>query len=130
MKHNSGDFRAVLDMLKYFYANINYAGKIQRVEDQITLNAILNDLFNEKVTWAAELPVDYDSSHFGFPADHADFLGWADQNIPKHDPYSIFGFNWNIESNLHKKEMFMIMDRIYNLEKKQSVGGADLGDDN
>ena len=127
MKHNSGDFRAVLDMLKYFYANINYAGKIQRVEDQITLTAILNDLFNEKIVFAAELPLDYDSSHFGFPADNADFLNFADQNIPNHDPYSIFGFNWNVESNLHRKEMFTIMDKIYNLEKKKAGGGADVG---
>jgi|APCry1669189768_1035252.scaffolds.fasta_scaffold89029_2 hypothetical protein len=34
-------------MLRYFFANINYAGKIQRVDDQITLNAIVGDLFND-----------------------------------------------------------------------------------
>lgn len=125
MKHNSGDFKAVLDMLKYFYANINYAGKIQRVEDQITLNAILNDLFNEKVTFAAELPLDYASSHFGFPAENADHMNFCDQNIPSHDPYNIFGFNWNVESSLHKKEMFTILDQMHNLEKKRSGGGGD-----
>jgi len=41
IKHNSGDLMSALEMLKYFYANINYAGKIQRVEDQQTLNAVL-----------------------------------------------------------------------------------------
>ena len=30
---NGGDFGPGLDMLKYLYAHINYAGKIQRVED-------------------------------------------------------------------------------------------------
>jgi hypothetical protein len=50
MKHNADDKLAALDMLKYFFANINYAGKLQRVEDQVTVNAILADLFNEKLS--------------------------------------------------------------------------------
>jgi hypothetical protein len=33
IKHGSGDLVAGLDMLKYFYAHVNYAGKIQRTED-------------------------------------------------------------------------------------------------
>jgi len=33
MKNSSGDYAATLEMLKYYYAHINYAGKIQRVED-------------------------------------------------------------------------------------------------
>jgi hypothetical protein len=80
MKHNAEDKLAALDMLKYFFANINYAGKLQRVEDQVTVNAILADLFNEKVSiLAQELPADHDSSHYGFPADNADYLGFLDR---------------------------------------------------
>jgi dynein heavy chain, axonemal len=33
MKHNSGDLLAALEMLKYYFSQINYAGKIQRPED-------------------------------------------------------------------------------------------------
>ena len=112
-------------MLKYFYANINYAGKIQRVEDQIQLNAIVSDLFNDRVSFAAELSVEYDSSHYGFPPENCtDFMAWCDQTIPTQDRYDIFGFNWNIESSLLKKEMLTILDQIYHLDKRKSGGGA------
>lgn len=104
MKQHNGDLLARLDMLKYFYANINYAGKLQRVEDQVTVNAILADLFNEKISlFASELPADHDASHYGFPPDNADFLGFLDRTVPSKDPYSIFGFNWNVESSQLKK---------------------------
>jgi hypothetical protein len=130
MKHNSGDLLAALDMLKYFYANINYAGKLQRVEDQVTVNAILADLFNEKVSFAAELPADLDASHYGFPADNADFLGFLDRTVPVRDPYQVFGFNWNVESSLLKKQMFTILDQIYSLYQGQSGGVGEAAVDN
>lgn len=104
MRHHPGDNTAVLDMLKYFYANINYAGKIQRVEDQVTVNAILADLFNETVSlFASELPADHTASHYGFPPDNTDFLGFLDRVAPARDPCTVFGFNWNVESSLLKK---------------------------
>lgn len=115
----STDAAAGLDMLKYHYANINYAGKIQRVEDQVTLNAILDDLFNEAVSFAPETPADLGSSHYGFPADTADFLAFCERSIPARDPYTIFGFDWNVESSLRAKEIFGILDSIYNLEQKK-----------
>jgi hypothetical protein len=73
------------------------------VEDQVTVNAILADLFNEEVFSAAELPADLDASHYGFPPDNADFLGFLDRSVPVRDPYQVFGFNWNVESSLLKK---------------------------
>jgi len=33
IKTSSQDYTVGLEMLKYFYANVNYAGKIQRTED-------------------------------------------------------------------------------------------------
>lgn len=110
MRQNTTDAAAGLDMLKYHYANINYAGRVQRVEDQVTLNAILNDLFNETVSFAAEVPADLNSSHYGFPAETADFLAFCEQSIPARDPYTIFGFDWNVESSLKAKEIFGILD--------------------
>jgi len=111
----SGDQLAALDMLKYFYANINYAGKVQRVEDQVTVDAILADLFNGTVSFAAERAADHDASHYGFPPDQADFLGFLDRAAPARDSYAVFGFNWNVESSLLKKQMFAILDQIYSL---------------
>lgn len=70
----------------------------------MTVNAILGDLFNEEVSlFAAELPADLDASHYGFPPDNADFLGFLDRSVPARDPYQVFGFNWNVESSLLKK---------------------------
>jgi len=125
MKHNADDRLAALDMLKYFFANINYAGKLQRVEDQVTVNAILADLFNEKINMnSPELPADHDASHYGYPPDGADYLGFLDRCVPARDPYTIFGFNWNVESSQLKKQMFTILDQIYSLYQQGPSGGA------
>lgn len=60
MKTSAGEgHSSTLEVLKYFYAHINYAGKIQRVEDQVTLNAIVDDLFNDNITMALELDADH-----------------------------------------------------------------------
>ena len=89
------------------------------------LNAIVTDLFNDRVSFAAELSAELDSSHYGFPAENcSDFLAWCDTTLPAQDPYNIFGFNWNIESSLLKKEMFTILDQIYHLDKRKSGGGG------
>jgi hypothetical protein len=117
MKHNSGDLVATLEMLKYYFSQINYAGKIQRHEDQVTLNAILNDLFNEKISFAAESKPDMDCSHYGIPADNGEFLKYWETTAPDKDNYQIFGFNWNIEASLQKKQMFKILNQLYNLDK-------------
>jgi hypothetical protein len=49
-----GDFGPGIEMLRYWYATINYAGKIHRVEDQVTLNAFLSDLFDQDMIEATE----------------------------------------------------------------------------
>lgn len=103
-------------MLKYYFSQINYAGKIQRQEDQITLNAILSDVFNDKISFAVETKPDLDASHYGFPPDNIDFLSYWDKAAPETDSYQIFGLSWNIEASLLKKDMFTVLNKIYNLE--------------
>lgn len=110
---------AALDMLKYHYANINYAGRVQRVEDQVTLNAILDDLFNETISFAPETAADLDSSHYGFPTETSDFLAFCERSIPMRDPFVIFGFDWNVESSLRAKEIFSTLEKIYDLNLKK-----------
>ena len=81
-------------MLRYFYAYINYAGKIQRVEDQITLKAIMGDLINEQIGFAKTLSANYDNSHFGLPSDNNQELSsFIAEAIPDVDPYQIYGFS-------------------------------------
>lgn len=88
-------------MLRYFFANINYAGKIQRVDDQITLNAIVGDLFSDQIIFSEEaVPADVAKSHYGFPLDNSDYFSYCDKIIPPQDSFEIFGFNYNIECNL------------------------------
>jgi hypothetical protein len=53
----------------------------------VTLNAILNDLINDKISFAGETKPDLDSSHYGIPADNGDFLGYWDKAAPEKDSY-------------------------------------------
>ena len=79
---------AILEMLRFFYAYINYAGKIQRVEDQTTLKAIMEDLINEQIGFAKNLQANYDNSHFGLPNDNTEELkDFVNEAIPDVDPY-------------------------------------------
>lgn len=128
MENGSVDYAATLEMLKYFFAHINYAGKIQRVEDQVTLNAIVEDLFNDTATLATDLPADLTQSHYGFPTELADFYQFCDRNIPDTDPYDIFGFHWNIESHLRRQEISGILVDLHELTKSRP-GHTGPGDD-
>jgi len=121
---NSTDALACLDMLKYHYAHINYAGKVQRVEDQVTLNAILDDLFNETISCAPETARDLASSHYGFPADGVDYLAFCARSVDQRDTCELFGFDWNVESSLRAKEVFAILDKVYALNHKSSGDAA------
>mmetsp|Transcript_42571 Transcript_42571/g.65287 ORF Transcript_42571/g.65287 Transcript_42571/m.65287 type:complete len:276 (-) Transcript_42571:764-1591(-) len=111
-------------MLKYFYANINYAGKIQRVEDQLILNSIVSDLFTERVTQCQELPQELNMSHYGFPIEGADYFRYLENHFPGDDHYEIFGFNWNIESGRLKQDMFGILGEIFFLGQNPIDGMA------
>lgn len=108
---------AALKLLSYFYSQVNYAGKIQRAEDQTVLEAITGDLISERVAGASRgLPRDYSASTFAIPAeappDPAEFLRAA---IPPEDPYQVFGFNWNIASDLQAKKAFALLGSIQSM---------------
>jgi len=124
MKQNSTDALALLDMLKYHYAHINYAGKVQRVEDQVTLNAILDDLFNETISFAPETARNPASSHYGFPGEGVDYLAFCARSVDQIDTCELFGFDWNVESSLKAKEVFAILDKVYALNHKSSGDAA------
>jgi hypothetical protein len=49
---------------------------------------------------------------------------------PEKDDYHIFGFSWNIEASLLKKEMFTILGQIYNLDKGRESTDPKSSEDN
>jgi hypothetical protein len=106
-------------MLKYFYAHINYAGRIHRAEDQVTLNAILDDLVGEEMALLPERPADPASSHHGFPpaGEGVDLFSYFDKAIPTRDAYQVYGFNWTIESHLLRSEIFEVLERMHALNR-------------
>jgi hypothetical protein len=127
MKRGTGDLIATLDTLKYFYAHINYAGRVHRTEDQVTLNAILDDLINDELAFVPELAADLGASHHGFPpagvagapvGEGVDYFGFFDRAIPARDSYQLYGFNWTIESRLLRSEIFGLLDRMHLLNRK------------
>jgi len=134
------DLIATLDVLKYYYAHINYAGRIHRAEDQVTLNAILEDLINEDMAFMQERSADLTSSHHGFPplglagapagsSDAVDYFAYFQQAIPARDNYRLYGFNWTIESRLLKQEIFGILEELHSLNKSwRSESAAGQGD--
>lgn len=71
------------------------------------------------MTLALELPADHSQSHYGFPTENADFVQFCDRNIPDSDPYDIFGFHWNIESHLRRKEIAGILADLSELTKRK-----------
>ena len=115
VKSTPTNLAAELDMIRYFIANVNYAGRLQRTDDQHLLNAMVADLFNSKLLSCTEQEADPSCSHYGFPRDQIDFYAWINTSQPSEDNYEIFGLNFWIESLLLKKEMFGILEDIYNL---------------
>ena len=115
------DLNAGLDMLKYFYAHINYAGRIHRGEDQVTLNTILDDLINEDIAFTQQLDADPANSHHGFPAggDGVDYYKYFDAVLPAKDSYELYGFNWTIESELLKNEVLSTLTSLHSTQRKQ-----------
>lgn len=108
---------AALQVLSYLYSQVNYAGKIQRAEDQTILEAITGDLINERVANSSrQRPRDYSASTFGIPPEACpDPEGFLLAAIPDEDPYQVFGFNWNIASDLQAKKAFALLGQIQSM---------------
>ena len=71
-----------LKVMKYIFAQINFAGKISRTEDQRKLQAHVDDLFGEEITLAYETPANMGQSHFGFPPKDGDLLWVVNNEFP------------------------------------------------
>lgn len=82
-----------LRMMKFIFSKINFAGKINRSEDQRKLNAHVDDLFNEEISLAYSSQMDLDKSHFGIPNRDADITIFVKESLPNVDHAKIFGFN-------------------------------------
>lgn len=108
---------AALPLLSYLYSQVNYAGKIQRAEDQTVLEAITGDLITARVaSTRRQRPRDYSASTFGIPPEACpDPEGALLAAIPDEDPYQVFGFNWNIASDLQAKKAFTLLGQIQNM---------------
>lgn len=75
-----------LNAMKYIFSQINFAGKISRSEDQRRLQAHVDDLFNEDITFQLEVPFNMDQSHFGMPEKETVMLDWV-KTLPQQDHY-------------------------------------------
>lgn len=107
MKNNySTDFKPTLEMLKYYYSQINYAGKIQRMDDQVILEALVEDLFSETMIFHEDqMGKNLEKSHFGYPPDasNTDYYLFLDRHVDEQDPYEVYGFNFNVERTRNVK---------------------------
>lgn len=119
--------------LKYLYSQVNYAGKIQRVDDQLILEALIEDLFSEEIVLNQEkegkLDPDVKLSHYGIPEEYPTFSiadVWL-PNFPDTDPIALYGFNFNIQrAHFIAKAKTMIDKLVYHesqrIEKSKTQG--------
>mmetsp|Transcript_79491 Transcript_79491/g.110064 ORF Transcript_79491/g.110064 Transcript_79491/m.110064 type:complete len:85 (+) Transcript_79491:1721-1975(+) len=81
-RENKLDPCSILYILKYLYSNINYAGKVQRAEDQRKLLAVLEDLFTPEIYNCASTGQDLSRSHYGLPLEYEDYMAFC-HSLPK-----------------------------------------------
>jgi dynein heavy chain len=114
------DIISGLEMLRYFYSHVNYAGKVSRTQDQITINTILEDLINDEMAFVSNQEGDPSCSHHGFPAggDGVDYYGFFEKCLPERDSYELYGFNWTIESNLRTNEVLSILNQLHATQRR------------
>ncbi|CDW77756.1 dynein heavy chain axonemal [Stylonychia lemnae] len=119
MRRNVIDDETNLKMMRYLIGEINYSGKIQRSEDRIILNAILDDLFCSELAFMKEaVPQNVNKSHYGLPlleynADNSfgDFSEFM-RSLPEFDQEEIFGFNDNIQRLNQRNMIFDILKKV------------------
>lgn len=107
-----------LKTLRYLFGQVNYAGKIQRIDDQRILDAMIDDLFSEEVVFNQEkdskLPPKHADSHHGFPEYHPTFSindGWLPK-FPEYDPITLYGFNYNIQRAHYISRANTLIDKL------------------
>lgn len=101
-----------LKVLKYFFTEINYAGRIHCAEDLAVLRAVMDDLINEELAFVVECPEDRTKSHHGLPplGEAHGLYDWLERALPARDAYDLFGFNWEIESQHLRAEIKVVLD--------------------
>ena len=114
------DVLSGLEMLRYFYSHVNYAGKVSRTQDQVTINAILEDLINDEMAFVQHAEGDPSRSHHGFPAggDGVDYYGFFERTLPERDSHELYGFNWTIESDLRTNEVLQLLTKLHSTQRK------------
>lgn len=103
---------APLRLLKYYFSEVNYAGRIHCAEDLTLLRTVMDDLLSEELVTGQECPENKAKSHHGFPplGEGTAFFDWLERAVPAVDAYDLYGFNWEIESRLLKTEITTVLD--------------------
>ena len=72
MKKESVDDKTNLKIFKYFIGEINYSGKIQRDDDRVLLNAIIDDIFCAETAFNKHgIEENLAKCHYGIPSNYA-----------------------------------------------------------
>jgi hypothetical protein len=82
-----------LEVVKYIFGQVNFAGKLNRFEDQRRLNAIVEDLFNYDLSFSLQQEMNLEQSHYGFPHRSSDPLLYIQVSLPKENNLKLFGFD-------------------------------------
>ena len=125
LKKSSTNDQTGLKMVRYMIGEINYAGKIQRNQDNKIMQAVMDDLFAEDLAASkVRLKPDLDRSHYGIPElftedeiDQGRYQQFINK-LPESDQEKIFGFNHNIERMNAKNMIFDILKKVYQMNTK------------
>ena len=121
---NGGGFQGTgpLKLLKYFYTEINYGGRIHCAEDLVLLRAMVDDLINEDTVAVGHCDEDISRGHHGFPplGESPSYYEWLEQCVPAKDSYELLGFNWEIEQHHVRKEAKACLDALYEVNRHWS----------
>ena len=116
------DKGTMLNMIKYLFSNINFSGKISRVEDQRKLDAIIEDLIAPDLANCNTTVANPNRGHYGFPAlATSDMCEWVTKHLPVHDNAEIYGFNKNTERAMLGKKAYEVLLRLYFLNRPRIV---------
>lgn len=121
-------------MLKYFFSEINYGGRVHRAEDAVTLRAIIDDLVHAGLALCPETKPNLDQSHHGIPplsggdtkgeGSELSYYGWLDAALPDRDASRIYGFNEALEHHLLSTEIKSTLGQLYDLNISEQNSGS------
>jgi hypothetical protein len=127
----SAEKEETLNMIKYMFTKINYAGKISRLEDERKLQAHVEDIFKKRIAYCSDLPPNPNSSHYGFPSIEVKDLNEWVQCLPDVDSFQMFGFNSGVERYIQRTratETIQGLSGLFKMMKHLSVEQEDNTD--